>query len=246
MTQFLPPPTGKGSAHSRELTGTRFGRLVALGRIALTPTKGFVWLCDCDCGNQAEVVTNSLTSGNTRSCGCLGREQGRNNWAKYRQEKHHKQSHTRLHDAWCSIKGRCHCETNPRWSYYGGRGIAVCTAWREDYLTFANDMGEPPINTSIDRINNEGNYSCGKCDECTANGWTANCRWATPIEQANNKRNNRHFTFNEETLTLAQWSRRIGLNSATLSRRIDSGWSMEKALTTPPRNGKNRARFLGL
>ncbi len=70
-------------------------------------------------------------------------------------------------------------------------------------------------------MDNDANYSCGHCDECMENGWTANCRWATDVEQANNKRNNVRFTYKGETKTLAEWSRETKINYATLLFRIN-------------------------
>jgi hypothetical protein len=81
--------------------------------------------------------------------------------------------------------------TNPKaksWSNYGGRGISICGRWRESFEAFYQDLGPGPKDTSIDRIDVNGNYSCGKCEECLSNGWLPNCRWADPVTQGRNKR----------------------------------------------------------
>jgi hypothetical protein len=72
--------------------------------------------------------------------------------------------------------------------HYGGRGIRVCERWRNDRLAFYADMMPKPDGLTLDRIDNDGHYSCGKCPECRREGWPLNCRWATWKEQAANKR----------------------------------------------------------
>ena len=246
---FLPAPKGKGSGSAVELTGRCFGRLTVLGRIQRT-RKGFLWLCNCSCGKQASVPTNSLTSGNTQSCGCLRQERNIIALKKRHGETRYKRIDTtqsKVYKAWHRIKQRCYNPKNIRWEHYGGKGIQMCDGWRSNFLAFFANLGDAPSPThSIDRINNHGHYSCGQCNECRDKQWVMNCHWATPIEQANNKTNNRHLTFNGETATLAQWSRRVGLDAETLSVRLKKGWTMARSLTTPPRNHKYRHLYIGL
>jgi hypothetical protein len=92
--------------------------------------------------------------------------------------------------SWLSMRRRCLNPGYGPWPYYGGRGITICGRWRErgSFAAFLDDMGERPPGTTLDRIDPDGNYSCGHCDECRARGWPANCRWATPSEQARNRR----------------------------------------------------------
>ncbi len=164
--------TSCGCHVSLPLGGQRFGRLIAVRADATSSRRK--WLCRCDCGNEVLVNTTELTAGKTRSCGCLRREQT----AKANVSRtSHGLSRTPTYYVWRSMLQRC---TNPKvlnWDDYGGRGIKVCQRW----MTFENflaDMGERPSpKHSIDRYpNNDGNYE------------RTNCRWATPKQQAANRR----------------------------------------------------------
>lgn len=131
--------------------------------------------------------------------------------------------HRAEYSTWKEMKRRCY---NPSASYYhcyGGRGITVCQRWLESFASFLADMGEKPSpKHSIDRIDNDGNYE------------PANCRWATPIEQAQNTTHAKRITFNNETMSLSAWARKIGIDDAALSSRLRRGWTLEMALTTKP------------
>lgn len=124
---------------------------------------------------------------------------------------------------WQHMKNRCRNPNAPDFNRYGGRGIKVCERWSgpRGFENFLADMGERPLRTSLDRIDNEGDYS------------PDNCRWATILEQANNKRNNAHLTVDGITLTIPEWSRRTGINHNTIRTRLAHGWSAEKIMSTP-------------
>jgi hypothetical protein len=123
------------------------------------------------------------------------------------------------------MKQRCFNPSNACYSYYGGRGISVCSEWRDSFSRFYSDMGPSPGNRyTVDRINVNGNY----CKE--------NCRWATRSVQSENSRQTKWITHQGETLSRAGWSRKTGINRATLRSRLDRlGWTIERALTTPVR-----------
>jgi len=133
------------------------------------------------------------------------------------------QSETRLYGIWSSMKSRCYLKTNPLYKNYGQRGIKVCDRWLEKqngYENFCLDMGiRPSLKHSIDRINVDGNY----CPE--------NCKWATYKEQANNKRNNRYYFYQDKKYTLTQLAIKFNLKHRTLQNRLDLGWNLEDALT---------------
>ena len=120
-----------------------------------------------------------------------------------------------LYRLWLGMKSRCLNVNNKSYPRYGGRGIKVCERW----MTFANfveDMGERPPGTSLDRINNDGNYEL------------SNCRWATVYEQSQNRSTNRNLTVNGETYCLSEWSRRTGINPSTIKRRKRAGYTDEE------------------
>lgn len=100
----------------------------------------------------------------------------------------HGMSENSIYIAWQSMKNRVTHKNHAQYKNYGGRGIKVCNGWFNSFLSFYKDMGEKPKNYSLDRINNDGNYSCGHCIECIKNGWPFNCRWASRSDQQKNKR----------------------------------------------------------
>lgn len=100
----------------------------------------------------------------------------------------HGLSDTPTHGSWQAMKTRCFNENNYHYKNWGARGVTVCERWKNSFLNFYNDMGEKPEGKSLDRMDNDGNYSCGKCEQCIENGWPMNCRWATAAQQSENRR----------------------------------------------------------
>lgn len=211
------------------LVGQKFGKLTIIdwaGKSDVnvsTKRRQIVnfWLCQCDCGNPdyspVVVETRCLKSGNTASCGCTLRK--------------HQMAGTPLYHVWGGMIGRCTNPNNDDYPRYGGRGITVCDLWR-DFESFFSDMGEPPTRAhTLDRIDNSQGYKPG------------NCQWATRKEQNRNRRDNRYITWQNETKTLAEWGdapslKTLNITSSHIAKRLRSGWSLEKAMTTPSIVGK--------
>jgi hypothetical protein len=200
--------------------GDRFGRLLA---VSFLESRGWtrLWVCRCDCGAEKIVRAGNLRSGHTTSCGCFRRENsaqlGRNVSAS---NVTHGMSKTRMYGIWEGMMSRCYSEKNRAYHNYGGRGIGVCERWHK-FEGFLNDMGERPDGLTLDRIDNNGNYS------------KSNCRWATRTEQQNNLRKNRFVSANGERMTIAQWARRTGLKPATIHTRLRYGWTEQDTATRP-------------
>lgn len=200
-----------------DLSGRRFGRLVATRHHGSTPGGKPQWLCLCDCGKQHIVSANNLRRNSVRSCGCLAVESARRASSMRRS---HGCTGTRLEGIWKDMNARCY---NPRSRFfrrYGGRGIGICKQWRQEraaFFAWALSNGYAP-GLSIDRVNNDGDYA------------PDNCRWATAKEQANNTPRNRFIEHAGRRLTLTQWAELSGIPMKRLWYRISAGWPFSNAI----------------
>lgn len=192
-----------------DLTGQRFGRLEVI-EIDNRPQKSkhhrTYWICKCDCGNYTVSRSDGLLSGAKKSCGCLKAEISALNVSKNHK---HKQSGTRLYCIWQGMKERCYNQNSASYERYGKRGITVCDEWITDFSTFckwAKDNGYEESLT-LDRINNDGNYS------------PENCRWADAKTQCNNRRTNINITIGNATKTLKEWCEIFKLDYKKVSAR---------------------------
>ena len=124
---------------------------------------------------------------------------------------------------WRGMRNRCYNVNQKSYKDYGGRGIKVCDRWlgENGFSNFLNDMGEPPVGYSIERVNNDGDYE------------PSNCKWANRAEQVCNKRNSKHLTANGETKTMAEWARILGCQPSAILYRLKKGMSEEMAVTMP-------------
>jgi hypothetical protein len=199
-----------------DLTGQRFGRLEVLSFVG-TDQLGAIWRVRCDCGTEKTARAKTLRAGHAKSCGCYSREM-RPIYGG--MSKKHGMKDSPTYRVWTGMLGRCRNTKSKSYANYGGRGIAVCERWHA-FEAFLADMGERPPGMTLERDDVNGDYEPG------------NCRWATWMEQARNKRNSRLIEYDGETLCFAEWVERTGLNRETVSDRLERGWSVAAAFSTP-------------
>lgn len=181
-------------------TGQTFGRLTVLARAANRVRGGkqrSYWLCRCVCGNEPEVMGESLKSGNTKSCGCLDDHRGSTTHGKHL---------SRAYSAWAAAKARCGNPNHQSYARYGGRGIAMAPEWLDSFEAFFRDMGDAPEGKELERVDNNGPYS------------PDNCVWATRSQQV---RNQERWRVDRASI-LSRWLelRRNGLSAAAAAKTV--------------------------
>lgn len=207
-----------------DLIGKRFGKLLIIKYSGVNKNGKSMWLCRCDCGNKKIILGYRLRSGNTKSCGCLV--------LKHNHSKIGKISKTYM--VWGSMIQRCANPKNKAYKNYGERGITVCKRWsnkKDGFENFLKDIGEIPKGLSLDRIDNNK----------LIDGYSpANCKLSTRKEQARNRRNNRLLNYKGNEQCLSENAKRYNIGRTTLTYRLDHGYSIEEALTTPVRKRKHK------
>lgn len=193
-----------------DLTGREFGFWTVLEQRAERGKHGEVlWLCRCKCGGKKHVLAATLRNGTSTKCySCAYTKHGMEGTSTY--------------ETWAAMKQRCSNPKTRSYADYGGRGITVCDEWQSFDLFFA-DMGEKPEGTSIDRIDVEKGY------------FKENCRWATPVQQARNRRNTRKYEWGGESFSLGYLSDMHNIDVRRVQQRLNAGWDLEKALMAPVR-----------
>ena len=211
-----------------DVAGQRFGRLTVIKRNG-KKYGGSAWLCKCDCGNEKTIALQHLKNG-TKSCGCLTKEIAQERGYKSRigdRTRKHGDFGTKLYNVWAGMKRRCNNGKALHYEDYGGRGIIVCDEWH-DYLNFKewslNNGYEEGF--SLDRIDVNGDYE------------PSNCRWATWVQQQNNRRHNLKFNYDGKEYTLRQLSNMTGIKYRTLLGRYQRGWTIEQMLDTAMHTNK--------
>lgn len=202
------------------LTGRRFGRLKVLEMSTIRNNGEISWVCECLCGKKIEVRGHSLRIGQTKSCGCF-----RSHLSSIRNRTHGSR-HSPEYNCWAGMWQRCSNERSQFYDDYGGRGIKVCRRWNR-FENFLADMGKRPYGMTLDRENNNGNYT------------PKNCRWSSKTTQARNRRGNIILSLNGVTMTAAEWSIKTGISIYVICWRVRRGWSAEKAITQPVRKMKD-------
>lgn len=191
-------------AKVKDLTGKRFGRLVVIELAGKSANGKYQWKCKCDCGNYIIVKGNSLTTGHTKSCGCLEKE------TKRVVNTVHGLRKRPLYKVWLNMKDRCYNPNNSHFKYYGGKGIIVCNEWKNDFKTFYDWMSSNGYKEgmSIDRINNSLGYS------------PSNCRVIPFREQSSNRTTNYSIMYEGHFYTVAELSKLLNVKSSTLYSKL--------------------------
>jgi len=177
-------------------------------------------MCQCICGLKKAVSRKNVRSGLSSNCGCLRRKTTTHGYSK-----------TQVYRCWKSVMFRCGASTEIKTKYYSQRGIKICSRWAASFLNFLEDMGEPPKNHSIERLDVNGNYE------------PKNCVWLPNSLQSKNTRRNVFFTHNGETKCKKDWAILFGVSPHTIEYRLKSGYSFDdvvKEFTTNQSNPRRR------
>ena len=181
-----------------DISGQRFGRLVAIRPVDMGINGKSYWLCNCDCGNETVVSIGNLRSGNTKSCGCLQKENG---VKRGHDSAKHGMARSHIYRVWRLMKDRCYNQNKDGYDRYGGRGITVCDEWLGEngfvnFLEWSNNNGYAD-GLQIDRIDNDGNYS------------PDNCRWVTNKVNMRNRSVNHYIDTPFGHITIAEFAEKI-------------------------------------
>lgn len=183
--------------NKKDILNQRFSRLLVIEDTGEKYANGSIkWKCLCDCGNIVFTNSSSLKRKNkpTRSCGCYSTD----------VFKKHNLKGTLEYATWERIRSRCYNKNNPSYKDYGARGIKVCSRW-DDPVKFVEDMGKKPKNSSIERLDNNKDYS------------PDNCIWANSTVQNRNKRNT---VLDEELVSLIRGLKEKGVRTCTIEKAL--------------------------
>lgn len=210
--------------------GKKFGKLTAVKFVEKRFGNNPYWLFKCACGKTKKISIYSVIKGKTTSCGCQCQKFLQNGLIR----KTHGMSETRFYEIWKNMRRRCYSRTSSSYVRYGGRGIKVCLRWHKfenfkadmyvDYLEHSREFGEK--RTTIDRIDNDGNYELN------------NCRWSLPTSQARNRRTSHYYFIQNQKFTLPEIAEKFNLDYELLHSRITKGWNLERAISSPVRKIK--------
>lgn len=205
-----------------DIIGKTFHYLKVLRYDGRTKNKHLIVECACKCGKIFKTTSNSVLTGNTKSCGCWNDE-----CRKMEKNLKHgfakKKKVERLYRIWLNMKTRsCNNTDKKNKSYinYAMRGISICDEWKNSFDSFKDWAIQNGYsnNLTIDRIDNNGNYE------------PSNCRWVSLLTQANNRRSNHYIEYNGEKKSAMEWSRKYNIPYYLFKSRIDRGWDFEKCI----------------
>jgi hypothetical protein len=216
---MLPESTIRLDPRTENLLNLPFGRWRVIAFAGYRHGNAY-WTCECSCPEHTrhDVVACRLKDGTSQSCGCLRNEQ------TAMRRTTHGQTYTAEYHAWQQMFVRCYNPKAKSFRDYGARGISVCERWTASFEAFLEDMGPRPSSQhSLERVDNNQGYS------------PDNCQWSTHKEQGRNRRSNHMITHAGITQCITDWAISAGMSVQVLKSRLNQGWSMEEALTTPVR-----------
>jgi hypothetical protein len=206
-----------------DIYGLKFDRLTVVERAGFAPSGAITWRCRCECGGEITVLGQNIKNGSTKSCGCLFKELNADFGRRPTADRtSHGRSKTPEYRAWRNMRSRCYNPKDKRYEEYSSRGITVCEEWRNSFEVFLGHIGErPSAKHSLDRVENDKGYSPG------------NVRWATHLEQNNNKRTTPMVIYRGMEMSLGDARRASGskVSHQTLRYRVlVCGWPLEEAM----------------
>ena len=204
-----------------DLTGKRYVRLRVLAHAgkSLTTKKLHLWKCKCMCGTVVIVSGKSLKNGDTKSCGCLHKDAvAAANSTHGARRATASPGMKGAYSSWTNMMNRCYYVGHHKRVRYSGRGITVCPRWHR-FKNFLEDMGpRPGPGFSVERKDNNGNYT------------PSNCRWAVAVEQMANTSRSVPVTHNGITRSASFWEKYFGLKKGTLIRTLRRGGKLTDML----------------
>lgn len=197
----------------KDLTSKTFGDFKVVSYHSQDKFRNALWNCICVKCNRGKILKGSrLSCGLNDRCYC----------GVHYNTTHGDTRKTKEYRAYHHMLNRCYNKNVRSYPHYGGRGITVCDRWRNSYENFLSDMGRAPSpKHSLDRINVNENYSAN------------NCKWSTPVEQANNTTKTYMVTYDGNQIPLGLFCRKHNLPIELIRGRLNNGWSVDRALVTP-------------
>jgi hypothetical protein len=136
-----------------------------------------------------------------------------------------------LFKRWKNMMNRCYDSRNKAYKWYGGAGVVVCNEWKNSFAQFIKDTGFPPFKgAQIDRIDGSGNYEPN------------NVQWVTSSRNNRNRKSSRFITFDGQTLCIADWADKLGLNRKSIMSRLNMGWPIEEVLNAEKKHRWSRRK----
>ena len=215
----------------KDITGQRFGRLIAIGlhhkKRKNSGGNLIYWLFKCDCGKTKITEKWSVISGDAKSCGCLRSELIIKKNFKHGMAKRLPKPDG-FYKCWSDMKAQCLNINNLKYKYFGERGIKIDNNWL-NFINFKKDLLES-YNSHIKKFGRGLKYTSLSRKDYTKGFFKENCYWALINERANNKRLNIKLTFNGKTLGLREWAKKLNIKYNTLRNRYQKGWPIKEIL----------------